>query len=1013
MNTYIKPLTHIPFSRKLFASSLLMMCLLTLAPMASWSQIDKKVSFTKDAMEIKAVLAQLEKIANLNFIYSNLGSELQKNINIAPTNTTAKNHLKRIEQQSNLQFTFNGNDVIVKLIKKEVAKREFYTFKGRVVDKENHPIALANITLLATGISTYSDISGGFNIPVYNQTATDITLRITAVGKKTLTDTILKKDIALQKTFVLEDLSLRLKEVEIIAQQKIEQSNSSILFNRETIENSQAFSLADILMGLPGKSLLAPQLENTQQLTLRSEANGSHMLTNSLGIGIIVDGLAISNDANMQNLNVGNRGMAGSIISSRTNGSFDVPFGGIDLREITADNIESIEVISGVAPAKYDDITDGAVIINRQAGKTDYRFVSRINANSSNFSLTKGFSLGPKAGALNISLNYLYSTVNPIDNMKSLNRVNVGLMWTTYISKKLKNTLSVDGNERLDHVKVDPDDGQKLKTVSTNRNFSVANRMSIQLKTGFFRKVDLNASFSHGYQNTYTEWFLNSGVVPVTYKDTTNAIYRGTFINMYYLASQQVIGEPISGRANLSTIGLANTGKIVHAISFGANFSYSDNLGEGIVADPERPRWANGDSGQGNRNDRPYDYRNLVPALVNFGFYANDKFKLKLFERTLSINAGVRFDVQNGYGTLQPRINTSYSLSQNLQLTMAYGIATKAPTLAHRYPAPTFFDIPLIRESGGDGVVDVRKSLYLVYTEKYIPDNSHLKPSISNQAELGLRYNKNDFSSSVFAYNKVNNDGFGTLTSYEQYILPKYQTSTDADGNISYFPTDDTFLLATLSKSVMDNSLHSKNTGIEWFISSPRIEAIRTKFNFTNSFSYSYYRNSGYRILPAEDQFMQLGGAAWYGKYPPLHYEAYALMSKIGSSTHIPKLGFVLSLNADFHWRRVYKEIGSQTLPIAWYDKFFNEHPISNFDDNNLDYGYLKLIDTKEAEAKQPLVYANLSMQLAKEINKKVRFSFNAYNLLNMRARYYNPLTGSVTNYNAPVTVGAELSIKF
>lgn len=894
-------------------------------------------------------------------------------------------------------------------------KYDDFFLKGKVVDEDKQPIQFALVSLAELNLSTYTDNSGVFSIRIDPEKTPGVTLNISVVGKKMLSKFIIAQEFNKYYVYMLQNLSLKLQEVQVVARQKEAQSNSSVVFDREAIENAQAFSLADIMMGLPGKTLTAPQLQNPQQLTLRSDAGTNHVLSNSLGIGIIVDGLAISNDANMQNRNPGVRqGLTGSAISSRLHGSFDVPFGGVDLREIPADNIESIEVISGVAPAQYDDITDGAVIINRQAGRTDYRFVTRVGANSTNFSLVKGYRLGHKAGALNVSMNYLYSTADPRDHTKSLNRLNGSLMWTKQFGRNFKNTLSVDGNERLDQVKLDPDDPQKQKTVSVNRNFSVSERASLKLDGKFLRKIDFNGGFSYGYQDSYTEWWLNQGIIAVTYKDTTNAVYEGSFINVHYTTIEQVIGKPISVRANTSATGLANTGKIVHAISFGANYSYSDNIGPGIVADPERSRWNNGTSGSGGTdNDRPYDYRSLVPALVNYGFYANDKFKFKLMQKTFSVNAGLRYDIQNGYGTVQPRINTSYSIAKDLQLTMAYGIATKAPTLAHRYPSPTFYDISLIREISGSGVVEADKSLHLVYTEKYTPDNSHLKPSRSDQMELGLRLNKSTFSSSLFFYHKNNRDGFGTVASYRNFELPKYETTVNGDGKIEYYPTGDNIPVLGMSHNIITNQLNSKNTGVEWFISSPKIEPLQTRINLVNSFSYSYFRNSENRVLQTTTQFMQMGKKAWYGLYLPQNHEQWTLRSKINTTTHIPKLGFYINLNTDIHWQVKYKSIGRVLEPIAWYDKDFNEHPIAVFDENNPDYGHLKLNNADAAEGNQPLVYANLSAQLAKEINQRIRFSMNAYNLLNARVRYYNPATGSVRYYNAPIAVSAELSIKF
>src|SRR5690606_22116500 len=111
---------------------------------------------------------------------------------------------------------------------------------------------------------------------------------------------------------------------------------------------------------------------------------------NAMGTAIIIDGISQNNNANMQNKNLGTYGMSGALVSDyRNNQKYDVTFGGTDLREIPADNIESVEVITGVAPAKYGDLTDGAIIIQRQAGKAGLELRTRFNAGSTNFSLSR------------------------------------------------------------------------------------------------------------------------------------------------------------------------------------------------------------------------------------------------------------------------------------------------------------------------------------------------------------------------------------------------------------------------------------------------------------------------------------------------------------------------------------------------------------------------------------------------------------------------------------------------
>lgn len=380
--------------------------------------------------------------------------------------------------------------------------------RGRVTDSRNRPLAFCTIKLMQTDALFNTGADGSFAIPV-TKNLSEINLEFSYVGKQTLTRTIPAAAFHQLHFFVLADLSLRLDHVEVTGVRKGNISNSSILFSREAIAQMQAFSLADVLNNLPGKTTVPPQLQNPQLITLRSEADGNHALTNSLGTAIIVDGIRQSNDANMQNRSFSIRGMSGSVINSRSDGSFDVPFSGPDLRDIPVNNIESIEVVSGVASAQYSELTSGAIIINRQAGKTNYQFNTRINEGSTEFSLSKGIGLGKKWGALNITLGYLKSNKDPRDKLKKFDRVNTALMWTYQIAKGLKNTLSLDYSKQLDDVLTDPDDDAELKTYSRRRNFSVSNRLLLSLPASFVRSATFSVSYSSGYQETYNQWLLN------------------------------------------------------------------------------------------------------------------------------------------------------------------------------------------------------------------------------------------------------------------------------------------------------------------------------------------------------------------------------------------------------------------------------------------------------------------------------------------------------------------------
>lgn len=324
-------------------------------------------------------------------------------------------------------------------------------------------------------------------------------------------------------------------------------------------------------------------------------------------------------------------------------------------------------------------------------------------------------------------------------------------MWSKNFTKKLRNTLSLDFNKKIDQVKQDPDDETEQLSYSRDYGLRISNRLNLRTESSFAKNINLTFSYSQGQQHSYKQWKLNQSPKGYSYKDTTG-IYEGVLLSGRYIAEEEISGKPVTGSMNLNANAHVYTGDVLHVLSYGFSGNYSNNGGKGIIADPDKPRWIN----QGGQNARPYSFEYLDP-LINYGFFVSDNFSVKVGERKLISNLGMRLDQQNGSWSVQPRLSTVLKWNRNLDFTAAFGVSSKSPTMAHRYPAPTFLDIPLILAYNSDA------SLYLVYTEKMIADNSHLKPSKSMQAEVGVRYQHPWFSSSLTAYWKNNTDGFSTV----------------------------------------------------------------------------------------------------------------------------------------------------------------------------------------------------------------------------------------------------------
>lgn len=881
-----------------------------------------------------------------------------------------------------------------------VAYAQTFVLRGRVMDTARKALPFSTIRIPEIDLQTTSETDGTFSIAIPGKNR-NLRLEISHVGKAT------RRRSAIPDNYlevILFDKSLTLDEVEVSVSRKGSASPSSIFFNRETIEQIQAFSLADVLNYLPGKTTAPPSLHNPQTLTLRTSTEGNHAMTNSLGTAIIMDGVRLSNDANMQNRSLSIQGIGRARIQNQDEGAFDVPFTGIDLRDIPADNIESIEVVQGVAPAQYGELTSGAVIIKRQAGKTRWQLNTRVNGGSTEFSLTKGFGLGKKWGALNTSLAYLNSNNDPTNKFKSYNRINGGLMWTASFGKA-KNTLSIDVSTKLDNVKQDPDDASQRKTYSKSRSLRISNRTTIPFKHSWFNQANISFSYSGGYQDTYNQWLLNNPPKGMANKDTTG-VYEGFFLPGAYLAEERVIGKPVNISGSINTMAAFVTGTLSHQLIAGIDMSYADNKGAGIVVDPDRPRFVNNN----NQNERPYNYKQLVPAAFNTGFYVQNNMNLPVNGSRMRISAGMRYNLQNGFGNIQPRINVSYPLSKSWELTAGYGIATKSPTLAHRYPSPAWLDIPLLSLYTGQP----NENLYLVYTEKVTANNSNLKPARSTQFETGLRYNGKKFNTSLFLYARRDRDGFNSYKKFHPLTLPEYSYTYTPGQPIAYFPTGRTNLYAASSIYVITNGLESDNYGAEWLIQIPKIRAIQTAFTISHAYSQSWYKESAdLQMIEVGESWINAGSKALYGVYKPTEYNNSSLMSKINSDTHIPGLGFVVSVSADIFWSRITNLKDDTQLPVGYIDRNLQYVAIDKYDPDNTDYNYLDLDDADAQAANYRRMYTTLSMRLSKEIQQRLRVTLGIYNFLNAPVKHYDVETQRSTTLRQPVNITAGINLKF
>ena len=581
--------------------------------------------------------------------------------------------------------------------------------KGRIVDENDNGLQYASIKMEEIGVQLFSDENGNFTISLKGKVSDRSTIRFSYLGKDPVTETYNLNILDEIPKITLSASTFSLSEVTVQAKQGL-QSNSSLVIDRDMIERYPSLSLNDLLNFLPNRKVTAPSVQEMQNVTLRGAFNEStgatrnvDMMNNSFGTAIILDDIAISNNSNMQSRNPNitglsnarlsitssNYGVSGDNIASSYSG--ESSFGGVDIRQIPTESIERIEFITGVAPVRYGDITDGAIIVERQAGKTPAFFRLQTRNNATSYGLSKGFNLSPALGDLNLDLSFVNSYADNRDKLKQYQRVNGSAIWTLRYGKsnKWKQTFSGTYNKIVDGVNKDPDDPQSTSVSYGSWNYNLSTRLSYQPNQKFLKRVGLNFGLQNAHQASYREYDHNDAYV--LYTDTLGTgIVEGIYETGQYTSVNHIDGRPISINGRIEANAVANFAGVSHYLNFGANGEYSKNNGRGRLSDPSRPN-----SNIGKYSERYYDFSLLHPTW-NLGFYLEDRMNTSLAGKPLNITAGIRADLQNGRASLSPRTNINYRLNDNIQLGLAYGLAFKAPSLAHLYPGPTFSETILL-----------------------------------------------------------------------------------------------------------------------------------------------------------------------------------------------------------------------------------------------------------------------------------------------------------------------------
>lgn len=216
---------------------------------------------------------------------------------------------------------------------------------------------------------------------------------------------VVEKDSLLSKTQEIGEV--------VVTAQESRGLSAAFVIEKHAMEHLQPSSFSDILELLPGGRSHDPDLNSPNTIRLREAGSPSGYTTTSLGTSFVVDGAPISTNANMQFV----AGAWDEATTSRENMN-----AGVDMRSISTDDIEKVEVVRGIPSVEYGDLTSGLVKIERKKGGNDWNARLKADMGSKLFYLAKGFEWTPHEMTLNLSVDYLNAKADPRNRLENYKR---------------------------------------------------------------------------------------------------------------------------------------------------------------------------------------------------------------------------------------------------------------------------------------------------------------------------------------------------------------------------------------------------------------------------------------------------------------------------------------------------------------------------------------------------------------------------------------------------------------
>ena len=877
-----------------------------------------------------------------------------------------------------------------------------YTIKAVILDKTGEPLSGATMQLVQSGLWGISGKDG--EVEIRNVPRLPVAYKVSMLGYKDVEGEICldgKDNVRI----LMEEESLSMREVVVVAQAGQGGESTTSIIGRQALDHLQATSLKDILQLLPGGvSMKNPSLTSPGQFKVRTLASDDNA---TFGAAIIINGMPVSTNANM------NTGLGLSSISSGNSGA--------DLRSIATDDIESVEIIRGVASAEYGDVSSGVMIVNKRIGVSDLNMKARIMPGIKQLHAGKGFDI-KSAGSLNISADYARGTSDPRFLTDKYNRGLLSLAHRkTLLDKTWTLTTNIDLSYTGEWKGADPDEPEAMK-----KFFSSRDAFSLRLSHNGMLKLDKALARTLKYDvalSLSSDRIFNDRLVPVgagaVLDATKDGMYEGTPYPSSYETLSGTKSNPVMYWAKFSDLFYLNVGNMSNRFNVGTEWKIEGNRGIG-----QYDKTLKFKAFAQDRIRRFCD----IPYMNQISAYVEDNVVLTFSERrypNITGQAGVRWTVVQPWRNermmaLSPRLNIAVNPVRYLSLRLGYGISEKVPSLQDLYPSPDYYDFYNMSVSDG------QKSYYLYSTRVFDNKPVSIKTMRGTKYELGFDVRlDNGMSFSVVGYHEKVSRGFGPDNSEWKTLVFDVWNAADVTftGQKPIYDQQNPSRRDTVLYNLIrpGNPKSRRNRGIEFDFNFGKINATNTSFYLSGAWSEtrSSSSNLGYKL--------PVGEARNYGPvyvvYPESSYsfsENRRFSATLRVVQHIPVIRFIVSASAQCILYEYDHEVSSGTRPLGYiYGSEYIKFTEDQLDDIEFNFhGYMlkdQIFDTRisNVPVTWPAIWC-LDMRVTKEIGDKAGFSFYANNVLFSQPWQSNSVSVSKVERNGGLfSYGLEIFLNF